>query len=206
MYSKSLAKLKDLHIILASGSPRRRELLSSLGIQFTVKTSDFPENLPKDKFSPAEYVEQTCLNKFNHFIEQNKTDKYDILITADSIVEFDNKILEKPKTKEECKEWFQRYSNNKVLAHTYVVIGLINSEFKCVKMEKFLSTTYVVFDELSEEIINDYINTTEPYDKAGGFGIQGLAKVMIKGIEGDYYNVMGFPVNAFMKHLIELLK
>lgn len=206
MYSSLLSKLKDKHIILASGSPRRRELLSSLGISFTVKTSDFPENLSKTSFTPSQYVEQTCLNKFNHFLQHNQSSPYDILITADSIVEFNNQILEKPKNPSECKEWFLQYSNNKVLAHTFVVIGLINSKYECIKMEKFLTTTNVVFDELDECLINEYINTTEPYDKAGGFGIQGTAKVMIKGIEGDYYNVMGFPVNAFMKHLIKLLK
>lgn len=206
MYSSLLSSLHSKHIILASGSPRRRDLLSSLGIPFTVQTSSFPENLSKSLLSPVEYVEQTCLNKFNHFLKHNKTTPCDILITADSIVEFNNEILEKPQNASECKKWFLQYSNNTVLAHTFMVLGLISGDSTCVKMEKFLTTTKVFFDDLDEALIDEYINTSEPYDKAGGFGIQGTAKVMIRGIEGDYYNVMGLPVNGFMKHLKELLK
>lgn len=205
MYTKWLPFLNNKNIILASGSPRRKEILSDLGIKFTVKTSDFPENLSKENTTPSNYVEQTCLNKFNYFLEKHKDFQYDILITADSIVEYNNQIIEKPKSKEQCIEWFKMYSNNKVLAHTYMIIGIIDSQHQCVKMEKFLTTTNVVFDCLDDETIDDYASTSEPYDKAGGFGIQGLAKSLIKGIEGDFYNVVGFPVNEFTKHLTKMM-
>ena len=205
MINRWVPFLNNQKIILASGSPRRKELLCDLGIRFIVKTSDFPENLSKENISPSSYVEQTCMNKFNFFLENNKNITYDILITADSIVEYNNQIIEKPKNKEQCIEWFKMYSNNKVLAHTYMVIGIIDSMHNCVKMEKFLTTTNVVFDSLSDEAIEDYASTSEPYDKAGGFGIQGIAKSLIKGIEGDYYNVVGFPVNAFSNHLVKMI-
>ena len=121
-------------------------------------------------------------------------------------IEQGNKILEKPKSKEECKAWFKEYSGNKVIAYTYMVIGVIDENKKCIAKRNFLSTTYVNFDILSEECIDDYINTDEPYDKAGGFGIQANAKSLITGIEGDFYNVVGFPVNAFTKNLTSLLE
>ena len=72
--------------------------------------------------------------------------------------------------------------------------------------KNFLTSIYVNFDNLTEECINDYVNTDEPYDKAGGFGIQANAKSLITGIEGDFYNVVGFPVNAFTKNLTLLLE
>ena len=206
MYTRWLPFLKEKNIILGSGSPRRRELLTELGINFKVVKSEFPENLKKEGVEPKKYVEETCLGKFNYFLEHQKVENCDILITADSIVEFNNKILEKPKSKEECKAWFMEYSGNKVIAYTYMVIGVIDKNRKCIAKRNFLSTTYVIFDKLSEKCIDDYINSDEPYDKAGGFGIQANAKSLIVGIEGDFYNVVGFPVNAFTKNLTSLLE
>ena len=87
-----------------------------------------------------------------------------------------------------------------------MVVGVIDKNRKCIAKRNFLSTTYVIFDKLSEECIDDYINSDEPYDKAGGFGIQANAKSLIVGIEGDFYNVVGFPVNAFTKNLTSLLE
>ena len=206
MYTRWLPFLKEKNIILGSGSPRRRELLSELGIDFKVVKSEFPENLKKEGVEPKKYVEETCLGKFNYFLSHQNVENCDILITADSIVEFNNKILEKPKSKEECKAWFMDYSGNKVIAYTYMVIGIIDKNKKCIAKRNFLTTTYVNFDELTEECIDDYVNTDEPYDKAGGFGIQAHAKSLITGIEGDFYNVVGFPVNAFTKNLTSLLE
>ena len=205
MYTRWLPFLKNKKVVLGSGSPRRKELLSELGINFTVHKSEFPENLQKEGVEPKIYVENTCLGKFNYFLSHQKLENCDILITADSIVEFKNKILEKPKSKDECRQWFKEYSGNKVIAYTYMVVGIIESG-KCIKKKQFLTTTYVCFDELSDDYIEDYINTEEPYDKAGGFGIQGKAKTLITGIEGDFYNIIGFPVNSFVKNLNELLK
>ena len=205
MYTKWLPFLKNKKVVLGSGSPRRKELLSELGIDFTVHKSEFPENLQKEGVEPKKYVENTCLGKFNYFLSHQKLENCDILITADSIVEFKNKIIEKPKSKDECRQWFKEYSGNKVIAYTYMVVGVIENG-KCINKKQFLTTTYVCFDKLSDECIEDYINTDEPYDKAGGFGIQAKAKILITGIEGDFYNVIGFPVNAFVKNLNQLLE
>ena len=172
MYTRWLPFIKGKNIILGSGSPRWRELLSELGINFTIVKSEFPENLIKEGVESKKYVEVTCLGKFNYFLEHQIVENCDILITADSIVEFNNKILEKPKSKEECKQWFKEFSGNKVIAYTYMVIGIIDKNRKYISKNKFLTTTYVNFDNLTEECINDYVNTDKPYDKAGGFGIQ----------------------------------
>lgn len=204
MYTRWIPFLNKKKVILASGSPRRREILSDLGISFQVKTSDYPEDLSKEYISPQEYVKQTCENKFEYFISHNKELQYDILITADSIAEFNGKILEKPKDDNEVREWFKHFSDNKVTCHTYMVIGLIEGG-KLIKKKEFISTTYVCFDSLNEEMIEDYINTGEPFDKAGGFGIQAKANSFIKGIEGDFYTVVGFAVNMFTKNITMLL-
>ena len=137
MYTRWLPFLKEKNIILGSGSPRRRELLSELGINFKVIKSEFPENLKKEGVEPKKYVEETCLGKFNYFLEHQKVEDCDILITADSIVEFNNKILEKPKSKEECKAWFKEYSGNKVICYTYMVIGIIDKDRKCIVKKNF---------------------------------------------------------------------
>ncbi len=205
MYTRWIPFLNKKNIILASSSPRRKEILSELGFNFEIHKSEFEENISKDNISPSKYVEETCNGKFEYYLKNQRNFPCDLLITADSIIEFNNKILEKPKDKNELKEWFKLYSNNKIIVHTYMVIGIINKEFNCIKKEKFLTSTNVIFDEISEDEINDYINTKDPYDKAGGFGIQASAKIFIKGIEGDYYNVVGFPVNSFIKHLNKLL-
>ena len=204
MITKWINFINKKNVILGSGSPARKKIFEELGIKFTVKTSNYPEDLSKENISPSKYVEQTCINKFNYFVEKNTDIKYDILVTADSIVEFKDKIIEKPKNKDECREWFKAFSNNKILAHTYMCVGVIENN-KCVKMEKYLTTTSVIFDTLSDDDIEAYISTPEPYNKAGGFSIQGSGKVLIKGIEGDYYNVVGFPVNSFCHHLTKVL-
>ena len=205
MYTRWLTFLKNKKVVLGSGSARRKELLSELGINFTVHKSEFPENLQKEGVEPKKYVENTCFGKFNYFLSHQKLENCDILITADSIVEFKNKILEKPKSKDECRQWFKEYSENKTIYHTYMIIGIIENG-KCTYKKHFLTTTYVYFDKLSDDCIEDYINTSDPYDKAGGLGVGSKAKTFITGIKGDYYNALGFPVNAFVKNFNELLE
>ena len=205
MYTRWIPFLNKKNIILASSSPRRKEILSELGIHFEIHKSEFEENISKEDISPSKYVEETCNGKFEYYLKNQRNYPCDILITADSIIEFNNKILEKPKDKNQLKEWLNLYSENKIIVHTYMVIGIIDTKFNCIKKEQFITSTNVIFDKISEDEINDYINTNDPYDKAGGFGIQASAKVFIKGIEGDFYNVVGFPVNAFIKHLNKLL-
>ena len=201
MYLRWIPFLNKKKIVLGSGSPQRQKILSDLNLNFEVQKSSFEENISKENISPSKYVELTCLGKFNNFIE-NKIN-CDILITADSIIEFNNEIYEKPKNKDELKKWFELFSNEKILAHTFMIIGIFDKNI-LIKQEKFLTSSFVNFMEMNDEIINDYVETQEPYNKAGGFGVQGLAKCLIKGIEGDFYNVVGFPVCNFTNKLVKL--
>ena len=201
MYLRWLPFLNSKKIILGSSSPQREKILRDLNINFTIEKSGFEENISKKEISASKYVEKTCLGKFNYFLE--KKINCDFLITADSIIEFNNEIYEKPKNKIELKNWFKLFSNKNILVHTFMIIGIFKKNI-LIKKENFLTSSYVKFIEMNDEIIEDYVNNDEPYNKAGGFGIQGLAKSLIKGIEGDFYNIVGFPVCEFTNKLVKI--
>lgn len=208
MVFKFIEYLNSKKVILGTTSAPRRKVFTDLGINYEVIASNFEENL--EKTDPQSYVSNTCLRKFEEIIEKNHEKEFDILITCDTIVVHNNRILEKPQSDEEVFQWFRNYSNNYVACFTSVVIGLIykNSENKNAAKDKiqFLTESKVLFDEMDEELIKSYIKTKEPFNKAGGFGIQGLGSVFIKGIEGCYYNIVGFPVHNFFKNLKTLVE
>jgi septum formation protein len=208
MITRWLSFLNDKKIILASGSLQRRVLLQDLGLKFEVKTSDFEENL--EKTNPDNYVSQTCFKKLEKFVEDNIELLVDIIITADTIIEKDGKIYEKPKNKEECIEWFSIYSNNSVNCSTSTCIAIIgkdsNNLNSILKYSQFITKTVVHFGNLTQDIILDYLESGEPFNKAGGFGIQGLGRTLIKKIEGCYFNVIGLPAFDFTYYLIKLLE
>ncbi len=203
MVFKFIEYLNSKKLVLGTTSAPRKKVFSDLGIIYQVIASNFEENL--EKTDPQSYVSNTSLRKFEEIIENNHENDFDILITCDTIVVHNNKILEKPQNDEEVFQWFKNYSDNFVSCFTSVVIGLIykNSENKNTVKDKiqFLTESKVLFDEINEELIQSYIDTKEPFNKAGGFGIQGLGSVFIKGIEGCYYNIVGFPVHNFFKNL-----
>lgn len=202
MFTRWLPILNKSKIILASGSEQRKKILSDLGLTFEINPSDFPENL--EKIAPKDYVKQTCEKKFEYFLEKNKNLYFDILITADTIIEHNGVILEKPESEKDVYEWFHKYSNDKVLCYTSVVIAILkDNKLYC---RQFVTQTDVYFDVLEDDLISDYIKTKEYIGKAGGFSIQGIGKTFIKKINGCYDNVVGFPVNEFTKTLISLLK
>jgi septum formation protein len=211
MYSRWLNFLSTKKIILASGSTQRIRLLTELNFKFDSIPSDFPENL--EKTIPKEYVEKTCLGKFEEFAKTNSTLPFDILITADSIVEKNGKIFEKPKDELEVYDMFYQYSNSEVICYTSVIIGVFKrgdiskgeNLNELLKSVKFTNKTEVYFDELDDNLIADYIKSGQCWGKAGGFSIQGIASTFIKGINGCYNNVVGFPVNQFLKELDLLL-
>jgi septum formation protein len=126
------------------------------------------------------------------------------LITADTIIEHNGVILEKPECEKDVYKWFHKYSNDKVLCYTSVVIAILKDSQ--IFTRQFTTQTDVYFDYLDDDLISDYIKTEQYIGKAGGFSIQGLAKTFIKKIDGCYDNVVGFPVNEFIKNLISLLK
>lgn len=185
-------KLKNKKILLASKSPRRRELLASLGIDFeivNIKSGEaYPHELKREKIT--EYI---AVGKSNAY---GKLNPDEILITADTIVWFNDRKIGKPKDKNDAFEMLSELSGN-----THEVFTSV-----CVKTDSkkicFSETTEVDFDFASDEEILYYIENFNPLDKAGSYGIQdwfGFTKVL--GIRGDYYNVMGLPVRKLYRAL-----
>jgi septum formation protein len=203
------------HIVLASGSPRRKDILHTLGFtRVVVRTSAFEEDLDKSAYADADaYARATALGKArdvyaSHYARGRRDEgEADVIIGADTVVESrDGRVLEKPSDAREAKDMLRALSNGSSKVHTGVAIILPNVPSGSGVFEHvFSETTLVEFGALTEDEIDAYIATGEPFDKAGGYGIQGQAGAFIKGIVGDYYNVMGFPMHAFSRELAALV-
>lgn len=178
-------------IILASASPRRRELLALAGVDFTVKVADVEEIIPENA-SPDEVVKSLAMQKAQAVAKQNPDN---IVIGSDTVVALGNTILGKPKDEENAVEMLKMLSGR---SHTvYTGVALVHGE----KTANFCEATQVVFHTLDEREIRDYVATKEPMDKAGAYGIQGKGCVLVEKIVGDYFNVVGLPVSRVYKEL-----
>nr|XP_015218854.1 PREDICTED: N-acetylserotonin O-methyltransferase-like protein [Lepisosteus oculatus] len=206
-----ISKLGGKLVVLASASPRRREILTNVGLRFEVVPSWFKETLDKSLFkAPYEYAVETAKQKalevarrmqFKHL----KTP--DIVIGADTVVTVDGCILEKPVDKQDAYRMLSRLSGKEHSVYTGVVIIHCNSESgEEVEYDivDFYEETKVRFAELSEEMLWEYIHSGEPMDKAGGYGIQALGGMLVEYVHGDFLNVVGFPLNHFCKTLGEI--
>lgn len=182
------------HLILASGSPRRRELMSQVGLDFTVVTSDADENIKE--MEPEDYVRELSSIKAQSVLEQY-ADKDDsvIVIGADTIVYHKGEILTKPKDEEDAFRILKSLEGQIHQVYTGVTICSTH------KNVSFYEKTDVWVYDMTDEEIRDYISTGEPMDKAGAYGIQGKFAAYIKGIEGDYNNVVGLPVARLVHEL-----
>ena len=182
------------HLILASGSPRRRELMSQVGLDFTVVTSDADENIKE--MEPEDYVRELSSIKAQSVLEQY-ADKDDsvIVIGADTIVYHKGEILTKPKDDEDAFRILKSLEGQIHQVYTGVTICSTH------KNVSFYEKTDVWVYDMTDEEIRDYISTGEPMDKAGAYGIQGKFAAYIKGIEGDYNNVVGLPVARLVHEL-----
>lgn len=189
-----IVNIRDWQIVLASQSPRRIALLKNLGLEFAVKPADIHE-FPADFNSPQDFVRQNAQAKAQKIAE---TSSYDLIIAADTEVEINGEILGKPENREAAIEMLRKLSGNTHLVCTAICLKTPSREI--VDSE----TTEVTFAPLTDKEIAVYIETGEPFDKAGGYGIQGLATPFITRINGDFYNVMGFPVALFYRHLKNL--
>lgn len=172
-------------LILASASPRRKELLERLGLDFTVRVAQCEETM--DPFAhPADEVARVSRLKAQAVYPHCYDD--DIIIAADTIVACDCLVMGKPRTETEAFSMLRRLSGRE----HQVMTGLtVLSE---AYSETVTVTTTLRMRHLSDDEIRAYIATGEPMDKAGAYGIQGLASMFVVGIDGDYYNVMGLPV------------
>ncbi|MGX7030314.1 Maf family protein [Vagococcus zengguangii] len=179
-------------IILASQSPRRKELLAHITSDFEVQPADIDETVTPG-ITPEVYVTQMAEQKAAHIFNQYPDH---LVIGCDTVVVMDGEILGKPVDKEDAKAMLQRYSNR-----THDVLTGLTLMSKDKQITK-LAQASVTFYPLDDDQINDYVASEEPMDKAGAYGIQGGASIFIKEIEGDYYAIVGFPVGL----VNELLK
>lgn len=178
--------------ILASASPRRKELLGIFGVDFEVVESDFDESTVKySGENPGLYVRELALLKANSVAGKIDKHRETLIIAADTVVCAQNKILGKPKDRSEAFEMLKMLSGTVHEVRTGVCVYRLPDAMSVAADE----VTRVKFKELTDEKINAYINTGEPMDKAGAYGIQGIGSVLIDEIYGDYFNVVGLPLS-----------
>lgn len=186
------------NIILASASPRRRELLERAGIPFTVCPSQGEEQITVS--DPAEVVEELSEQKAREVFLKTEGDI--LVIGADTVVAVNGKILGKPKDQEEAKQMLRSIQGDS--HEVYTGVTLLDREEGQERQRTFHVMTKVVFYPMSEEEIQRYVDTKEPLDKAGAYGIQGKAGIFVKEIRGDYNNVVGLPVARLYQELKEM--
>jgi len=189
--------LNKYRIILASQSPRRQQLLQELGLSFEVVIKDYTESYPKGLTGEeiAKYVAHEKAASFKREISDNE-----IVITADTIVWCNNKVLGKPVNYEDAVSILKEISGN---THEVITgVSLLSTK----KEHTFSVSTKVTFEILSEEEIHYYVDKFKPYDKAGAYGIQEwIGIIACSHIEGSYFNVVGLPVQRLYKELQKLL-
>jgi len=187
-------KKKKVKLILASGSPRRIELLKMLGCKFQIISSKDEEGI-NPRLSPIENAKR--ISRLKALNVASKISE-GIVIAADTMVVLGKKILGKPKNKKEAEKMLRNLSGKE---HR-VITGLaaVNAETKKIMQDVVI--TKVRFRKLSKNLIDKYIATGEPLDKAGAYGIQGKASLLVESIKGDYFNVVGLPLNA-LNQLLE---
>lgn len=197
---------KNKKIILASQSPRRHELIKRLNLDFEVVSPDFDEKLEDDNYSDKK-IESLSLKKsrsvLRHTSNPSRTDfnslKNSLIISADTVVVLDNKILGKPKDEADAKKMLRSLSGKRHFVVTAITV--LDSDTR--KFYNAVEKTFVTFCDLSDELINDYVQTKKPLDKAGSYGIQEMGSEFIKSVEGDLENVIGLPTKVLKTLLIQ---
>ena len=178
-------------LILASQSPRRKQILEMLNIPFEIIVADIDEKINPDNELTKE-IENISFLKALKVFNDNKDA---VVIGADTIVVVDGKILGKPKNEEEAKQMLKLLQDN---MH-YVITGVTILSSK--QSETFSNVSEVYFNPITDEEIDEYIKTKEPMDKAGAYAIQGIGAKFIRKINGDFYSIMGLPVSEVSQRL-----
>lgn len=174
-----------MNLILASGSPRRAELLSRMGLTFLVQPSN-QEEILEPGLTPQQEVVSLSLQKAQAVYDSTAPDS--VVLSADTVVVLEDEILGKPRDAAHAREMLRALSGRSHLVLTGVTVMSSRG------VQSHCEETRVHFRTLSEKEIDAYVSTGEPMDKAGAYGIQGYGAMFVTGIEGDYYNVMGLPV------------
>lgn len=202
-------------MILASASPRRREILSQVGIEYEIQPADVEENAEAD--SPQEFVRLLAKKKAEAVEARLKNEGRPaagfaekaplpvVILGADTVVVQGDKILGKPKDKEDAFAMLSTLSGTTHEVDTGVALLVIKPD-GTRKIQSFTSRTEVEFWPVTREEIMDYLSCEEYADKAGSYAIQGRFAAYIKGISGDYYNVVGLPVSEVLHHIKEMLQ
>ena len=184
-------------IILASASPRRQELLTQIGLSFEVCPSEWEE--VTDKELPEEVVQELSYHKAMEVYERNVTEEGTVVIGADTIVACGGQILGKPGTRERAEEMLGKLQGG--THQVYTGVAFVWKEKGRTETAGFYECTDVRVYPMTEEEIRCYVETGEPMDKAGAYGIQGGFAAFIQGICGDYNNVVGLPVGRVYQEL-----
>ncbi len=190
---------KTAGLILASASPRRRELLAMAGVPFEVLTSGADEGLP-----PGILLDKAVLELSRRkaaAVRALPQSAGKIILAADTVVELQGRILGKPHSREQAAQMLRALSGR--THRVYTGVCLLGGD---EKSKSFYECTEVTFYPLSGQEIDWYVSTGEPMDKAGAYGIQGAGALLVEGIRGDYYNVMGLPLARVVRELAQLLR
>lgn len=182
-------------MILASKSPRRKEILENFGFNIKIITKEIEEI--SDKISVPEKIKDISYKK-TKIISDEHGEEY--VVGADTVVVVDNEILGKPKNEEDVYQMLKKLSGR---SHQVITAFTIINKSKNLVLSDY-DTTNVYFKDISEKEIKWYIETREPFDKAGSYGIQGKGAIFIEKIEGDFFSVVGFPLGKFVRSLLDL--
>ena len=179
-------------MILASNSQRRQEILKDAGFNFRVIASNIEEI--SDKENVIERILDIAEKKLEQIAKNNVNE---FILAADTVVELDKNIFGKPKDREEAFKFLKILSGK---VHKVITAYVFKNISKNILIKEVVISEVKFFD-LDNETINWYLDTGEPFDKAGAYGIQGYGRVLVERINGDYYSIMGFPISNFLKNL-----
>lgn len=180
-------------IVLASTSPRRKEILLKTGLSFDIQESNYKEDMSL-QVSPGELSEHLSLGKARSVADNNNDA---IVIAADTFVVYDNKCLGKPKTESLAREMLNMLSGKE----NNIITGVTIIDTSDNHIVSFHETTEVFMKKLSPETIESYINTGEPLERAGGYSLQEMGSILIEKINGDFFNAMGLPISRLAEEL-----
>ena len=201
-----LRLLNSQHVVLASASPRRSELLRQIGLTgFQVSPSSFDELLDKASCDGASgYARETARCKAQEVASRSFNGQLaSVVIGADTVVEVDGVVLEKPADAADASRMLRSLSGRRHAVHTGVALYFPRRGQTC---RSFSETTHVQFAHLTEDAIAAYVASGEPNDKAGAYGIQGAAAAFVTGIDGCYFNVVGLPLHRLATELVAAIE
>lgn len=203
-----LKELNSLKFILGSSSPARRDLLEMVGLKFEILPSTYAEDLPFVGYNPGDYVKEIARNKMLNVIGLLKAQKRqaNVVISGDTLICYEGKLYQKPKDKEDAFNMLKTLCGHTHQCITAAWIGLIDPNHELIESANTVVTTDVTFYPLSDAEIRAYVETEQPMNNSGSYMLQAHGATLCSKLNGCFYSVWGFPLNAFAQMLIPLLK